>query len=365
MPPRWGNRGYRSRPSRSSPGQSRGPVGGSPHGRGGDGLMKKKKSKTQSVSTSDTATGKFTGGTQRPTPKPKPKPDPKPDDDKKTFVDKHKGATTLAVGSGSLLGASLGTRKYKQIQDIRKVNRWSDKVKGRFGKTYTQLGRKVNPALMARTSGQFIPSSIYAKTGHPAGISNWWNKRSSPTHFAGAEKFVNPILKTSAKLASKFLGPASWLISTPANANEDERMAIINEQWAEEKNKENKVRPDVVPTGIASPGPKIRKKLGPRPEGVWTTVSTKPSTELSGEKSGGLDDVTNTVIDKLEKGKDAIITKTGIPPEIVKNGEEIGKKIIKNEPLFEWGFEAPKGGEGKVTIDPLNQSGGVFINWTW
>ena len=89
MPPRWGNRGYRSRPSRSSPGQSRGPVGGSPHGRGGDGLMKKKKSKTQSVSTSDTATGKFTGGTQRPTPKPKPKPDPKPDDDKKTFVDKH------------------------------------------------------------------------------------------------------------------------------------------------------------------------------------------------------------------------------------------------------------------------------------
>jgi hypothetical protein len=122
--------------------------------------------------------------------------------------------------------------------------------------------------------------------------------------------------------------------------------------------------PDVVPTGIASPGPKIRKKLGKRPDGIWKTTKF-PSTELSGEKSGGLDDATNTVIDKLEKGKDAIITKTGIPPEMVKKGEEIGKKIIKNEPLFEWGFEAPKGGEGKVTIDPLNQSGGVFINWTW
>ena len=328
MPPRWGNRGYRSRPSRSSPGQSRGPVGGSPHGRGGDGLMKKKKSKTQSVSTSDTATGKFTGGTQRPTPKPKPKPDPKPDDDKKTFVDKHKGATTLAVGSGSLLGASLGTRKYKQIQDIRKVNRWSDKVKGRFGKTYTQLGRKVNPALMARTSGQFIPSSIYAKTGHPAGISNWWNKRSSPTHFAGAEKFVNPILKASAKIASKLLWPASLLIPTPANASEDERMAIINERWNQEKNKVSEMMDE------------------------------------SGLIIDKVQDTYESIVDNLKQGKDAAIgTLSDITTLEEKTIEKGIEKILKNEPILEYEFSVPFGGKGKVSVENSLQEGGVMLIW--
>ena len=116
-------------------------------------------------------------GMGSPPPKPKPKPKPKDtntdtdtdkkDKDKKTFVDRYKKATTLGLSSGALLGASLGTRKYQQIQDIRKINKWADRTSRMFGKTYKELGRKVNPALMARASGQFIPSNIYAKTGYP------------------------------------------------------------------------------------------------------------------------------------------------------------------------------------------------------
>ena len=277
-------------------------------------------------------------GMGSPPPKPKPKPNPKDtntdtdtdkkDKDKKTFVDRYKKATTLGLSSGALLGASLGTRKYQQIQDIRKINKWADRTSRMFGKTYKELGRKVNPALMARTSGQFIPSNIYAKTGYPAGISNWWNKRSSPTHFAGAEKFVNPILKASAKIASKLLWPASLLIPTPANASEDERMAIINERWNQEKNKVSEMMDE------------------------------------SGLIIDKVQDTYESIVDNLKQGKDAAIGTlsdiTTLEEETIEKGIE---KILKNEPILEYEFSVPFGGKGKVSVENSLQEGGVMLIW--
>ena len=307
-----------------------------------------------------TGTTSGPAGMGSPPPKPKPKPKPKPDEDKKTFFNKYKKATTLGLGSGTLLGASLGTRKYQQIQDIRKINRWADRTSRMFGKTYPQLKRKINPALMARTSGQFIPSNIYAKTGHPAGISNWWNKRSSPTHFAGAEKVVNPILKTSAKFASKLLGPASWLISTPANANEDERMAIIRAQWNQEKNKENKVWD----------GEKlvdIKPDIGGLMKDISSITKDKVSEIMDERGLLSKDGKIDKAIDTLKKGKDVIlntkdklIEKDSISDKIIKESIE---RALKGDPILEHEFDVPFGGKGKVSIDNSLQQGGIMLIW--
>jgi len=392
MPPRWGNIGYRSRPS---PGQSKGPagMGGSPHG---GGLMKNKNKPTTGTTKPGTGGGykhkpKPTTGTTKPGtgggykhPKPDPKPDnDKKDDDKKTFIDRYKGATTLAAGSTALLGATVGTRKYKQIQDIKKINKWTDRVNRKFGKSYSQLGKKINPSLMAKTSGQFIPSKIYAKTGHPAGISNWWNKRSSPTHFAGAEKFVNPILKTSAKLASKFLGPASLLISTPANASEDERMAIINAQWAEEKNKENKVwdGEKFVDKNYPVESPiETKSDIGGLMKNAGSMVKDKVRDIMDERGLLSKDEkIVDKAVDTIKRGKDVILDtatkvkekKEEIIPEgsvgdtIIKEGGKVIGNVIKGEPEFQYEFDAPWGGTGTVEVSPSNKSGGVFIKWNF
>ena len=259
--------------------------GGAPPGeRGGGGYVAPSQPKpfvdkrvTKSVSTSDVSTGKFTGGTQRGTPKPEPD---------KTFIKKvttpidtsgdtgrdagiKKYATTglKSLGehrkkevekiisdksisdfkkreeikkrnlggavAGSLLAGAGAIKTKKTIADIRKINKWADRTSRVFGKTYTQLGRKINPSLMARTSGEFVPSKIFSKTGYPSGIKNWWMARSSPVHFAGAEKFVNPALKLFTQSIAKIIGPASWLIPSSGAGEQElqwerENMANIN-----------------------------------------------------------------------------------------------------------------------------------------
>jgi len=173
------------------------------------------------------------------------------------------GSKVLGGVSTAALAVGTGVQTRRTIKDIKKINKWTGKVKNKFGKSYTDLGRKVNPALMAKTSGSFLPSKIFSKTGYPAGIKNWWMARSSPTHFAGAEKFVNPALKIVGKVASKLLGPASWLISTPANANEDERMSIINEQWDSNKIYASGKGPDADrPSQKTSIVPEVKSLLG-------------------------------------------------------------------------------------------------------
>ena len=79
------------------------------------------------------------------------------------------------------------------------------------------------------------------------------------------------------------------------------------------------------------------------------------------------------IIDKLENGKDAVIGKaseiTGLETETIEKGieksVEAAERVQKGEPLFEYKFAAPWGGMGKVTIDPLKEQGGVFINWNF
>jgi hypothetical protein len=132
------------------------------------------------------------------------------------------------AASTSLLAGAGAVKAKRTIADIRKINKWADRTSRMFGKTYSQLGRKINPALMARTSGEFVPSKIFSKTGYPSGIKNWWMARSSPKHFAGAEKFVNPALKLFTQSIAKIVGPASWLI-TSSGAGEQEL------QWEREK----------------------------------------------------------------------------------------------------------------------------------
>ena len=75
-------------------------------------------------------------------------------------------------------------------------------------------------------------------------------------------------------------------------------------------------------------------------------------------------DTAENIIDNLERGKDAVLGKTseitGLEEDTIEEGVE---RLIEGEPLFKYNFEAPWGGVGTVTIDPLTQEGGVFINW--
>ena len=77
-----------------------------------------------------------------------------------------------------------------------------------------------------------------------------------------------------------------------------------------------------------------------------------------------LGDTYEEILDKLEEGKDAVLGKaseiTGLKEDTIERGVE---RLIEGEPLFKYNFEAPWGGVGTVTIDPLTQEGGVFINW--
>ena len=77
-----------------------------------------------------------------------------------------------------------------------------------------------------------------------------------------------------------------------------------------------------------------------------------------------LGDKYEEIINKLEDGKDAVLGKaseiTGLEEDTIERGVE---RLIEGEPLFKYNFEAPWGGVGTVTIDPLTQEGGVFINW--
>ena len=141
-----------------------------------------------------------------------------------------------AASTGLLTGAGA-VKARRTIADIRKINKWADRTFRVFGKTYTQLGRKINPSLMARTSGEFVPSKIFSKTGYPSGIKNWWMARSSPVHFAGAEKFVNPALKLFTQSIAKIIGPASWLIPSSGAGEQElqwerENMAKLNQNTA-------------------------------------------------------------------------------------------------------------------------------------
>ena len=188
MPPRDYYRATRS--SRSS--------GGAPPGeRGGGGYTAPSKPKSfvdKSVSTSDVATGKFTGGTQRATPKIKPdktfspppdkgeggttggpaglgSPPPKDKDDKKKkyITGKNIIKTGLATVGGLAVKWGLDTAK-----DIRNINRWS-KMYGPFTKI-----RPMSPSLMAQTSGNLLPAKEFKKTGHVPSIKNWFFSRTSP-----------------------------------------------------------------------------------------------------------------------------------------------------------------------------------------
>ena len=66
---------------------------------------------------------------------------------------------------------------------------------------------------------------------------------------------------------------------------------------------------------------------------------------------------TGEISDTVIKGKDALMEK------LPKGSEKVAERFIKSEPLFKKEFSM-WGGTGTVTLDPLNKSGGFFLNWT-
>ena len=76
-------------------------------------------------------------------------------------------------------------------------------------------------------------------------MKNWQPWRGFMPQSAGGTFYTKPtpmaskFLRGATKIGSKALGPASWFISSPANAGEDKRMEIINQQWANQQNQNN------------------------------------------------------------------------------------------------------------------------------
>tara|TARA_R100000963_G_C4622853_1_gene89863 strand:- start:14 stop:469 length:456 start_codon:yes stop_codon:yes gene_type:complete len=76
------------------------------------------------------------------------------------------------------------------------------------------------------------------KPGFRQSMKNWQPWRAFMPQSMGGTFYTKPtpMASTALKGAGRLLGPASWFISSPANAGEDEAMARINEQWSQQQN---------------------------------------------------------------------------------------------------------------------------------
>ena len=158
MPPRDYYRATRS--SRSSGGAPPGEKGG-----GGYAAPSKTKSKvSKSVSTSDVATGKFTGGTQRPTPKPKPSPR----DDKIPPKDRSDKGSAAASGA-KVATAALGAKVAKKIVEKKPLQKWLYKGDTKGRKYYKDLSWKKGKELLKAESK--LGGKWGYKWSHPANIA--------------------------------------------------------------------------------------------------------------------------------------------------------------------------------------------------
>ena len=83
---------------------------------------------------------------------------------------------------------------------------------------------------------------VTSKPGFLQSMKNWQPWRAFMPQSMGGTYYTKPtpmasnFLRSATKIGSRALGPASWLISSPANAGEDEAMARINEQWSQQQN---------------------------------------------------------------------------------------------------------------------------------
>ena len=76
------------------------------------------------------------------------------------------------------------------------------------------------------------------KPGFWQSMRNWQPWRAFMPQSMGGTFYTKPtpMASTALKVGGRLLGPASWFISSPANAGEDEVMARINEQWSQQQN---------------------------------------------------------------------------------------------------------------------------------
>jgi hypothetical protein len=85
---------------------------------------------------------------------------------------------------------------------------------------------------------------VRGKPGFWQSMKNWqpWRavmpKNWGGTYYTKPTPMASNFLRGAARLGSRALGPASWLMSSPANAGEDEAMARINEQWSQQQNQD-------------------------------------------------------------------------------------------------------------------------------
>jgi len=81
---------------------------------------------------------------------------------------------------------------------------------------------------------------VRGKPGFWQSMNNWqpWRavmpKNWGGTYYTKPTPMASNFLRGAAKIGSRALGPASWLMSSPLNAGEDEAMARINQQPGDE-----------------------------------------------------------------------------------------------------------------------------------
>ena len=266
----------------------------------------KKKSKSK---TTKPGTG---GGYQHPKPKPKPKPDSN-------------------GGGGGNDGGGLGSKLPKKKIIL-------DKLRQNFMKFYSMVD----------------PSAKFAINAANRGFINW-DERNAQQHLI-------------------------WSALNPWGANIHEGLDIIQQGFQVDNQDihNNNLRQEVLKRAREIDAQKGLNTWYPSNDSIEKASFNMVTEQKENLQKGLMQDPNLPWIDTNKSmGNKTQMTPifqygaqaSEIPLEVLEKGKKIvlekGKKIIKNEPLFEWDFLAPKGGKGKVTIDPLNQSGGVFINWTF
>ena len=113
----------------------------------------------------------------------------------------------IGLYGGAGLGALGVGAGWQSMQDINAINQ--------MAKTGNYGPRNPMPqAFMDKLKGAYTPSSVFKKTGYPAGLKDWFFSRSSPGHFGPVEKTMQ-FGKNLPGYAMKGLG---YLASLPALA---------------------------------------------------------------------------------------------------------------------------------------------------
>ena len=112
----------------------------------------------------------------------------------------------LGIG-GATVGGLGATTAYQSMQDIKAINQMAKM--GNYG-THNPMPQ----AFMDKLKGAYTPSSVFKKTGYPAGLKDWFFSRSSPEHFGPVEKTMK-FAKNLPGYAMKGLG---YLSSLPVSA---------------------------------------------------------------------------------------------------------------------------------------------------